>query len=179
MEPNSFSNNSVFSTAARLISLVLIVLIIYHVQSVLLPLIFSMLIAITLFPLARRLESWKIPRLLSSIIAVIVAIIVISGLIYLIVNQVLNIGKTGEDMVARFRGILDVIMEWANRQFGLTNDMISERFNEFTNNLLSNATIYLQTAFNSLGGILSSGVLVPLFVFFMLYYRDLDRKSVV
>lgn len=176
MEPNSFSNNSVFSTAARLISLVLIVLIIYHVQSVLLPLIFSMLIAVTLFPLARRLESWKIPRLLSSIIAVIVAIIVISGLIYLIVNQVLNIGKNGEDMVARFRGILDVIMEWANRQFGLTNDMISERFNEFTNNLLSNATIYLQTAFNSLGGILSSGVLVPLFVFFMLYYRDFFRE---
>src|SRR5690606_8866883 len=117
-----------------------------------------------------------LPILLSSIIAVIVAIIVISGLIYLIVNQVLNIGKNGEDMVARFRGILDVIMEWANRQFGLTNDMISERFNEFTNNLLSNATIYLQTAFNSLGGILSSGVLVPLFVFFMLYYRDFFRE---
>ena len=176
MEPNSFSNNSVFSTAARLISLVLIVIIIYHVQSVLLPLIFSMLIAITLFPLARRLESWKIPRLLSSIIAVIVAIIVISGLIYLIINQVLNIGKNGEDMVARFQGILQVILDWANRQFGLTNDMVSEKFNEFTNNLLSNATIYLQTAFSSLGGILSSGVLVPLFVFFMLYYRDFFRE---
>src|SRR5690606_11401577 len=100
---------------------------------------------------------------------------VISGLIYLIINQVLNIGKNGEDMVAKFRGILQVIMEWANGQFGLTNDMVSEKFNEFTDNLLSNAAVYLQTAINSLGGILSSGVLVPLFVFFMLYYRDFFR----
>jgi len=176
MEQNSFSQTSVFTIAARLISVVLIVLIMYFLQGILVPLLFSMLIAITLFPLAKRLEKWNIPRLLSSIISVITAIIVISGLIYLIVNQVLNIGKNGNDMVVKFQGILATILNWANSQFGITDDMVSQKFHEFTDNALSNASTYIQTAFSSIGGILSSVVLVPLFVFFMLYYRDFFRE---
>src|SRR5690606_9964293 len=125
----------------------------YFLQGVLIPLLFSMLIAITLFPLARRLEIWRVPRLLSSIIAVIVGIIIISGLVYLIVNQVLNIGKNGEDMILKFQGILATILTWANTQFGITDDMVSQKFHEFTDNVLSNASIYLTTAFNSIGGI--------------------------
>lgn len=176
MEQNPYSHTSVFTIAARLISLVLIVLIMYFLQGVLVPLLFSMLIAITLFPLSKRLEKWNTPRLLSSIISVIVAIITIAGLIYLIVNQVLNIGKNGNDMVIKFQGILATILNWANAQFGITNDMVSQKFHEFTDNALSNASKYIQTAFNSIGGILSSVILVPLFVFFMLYYRDFFRE---
>jgi len=176
MDQNPFPQSSVFTIAARLISLVLIVLIMYFLQGILVPLLFSMLIAITLFPLAKLLEKGKIPRLLSSIISVIVAIVVISGLIYLIINQVLNIGKNGEDMVNKFQGILATILNWANTQFGITDDMVSQKFHEFTDNALSNATTYLQTAFSSIGGILSSSILVPLFVFFMLYYRDFFRE---
>jgi len=176
MEHNSFPQSSVFTMAARLISFVLIVLIMYFLQGILVHLLFSILIAIILFPLERRMEMWKIPRLLSSVIAVIIAIVAISGLIYLIVNQVLNIGKNGNDMLAKFQGILATILNWANIKFGITDDMVSQKFHEFTDNVLSNATTYLQTAFSSIGGILSSGVLVPLFVFFMLYYRDFFRE---
>lgn len=176
MEQNPLSQTSVFTIAARLISIVLIILIMYCLQGVLVPLLFSMLIAITLYPLARRMEIWKFPRLLSSIIAVIIGIIVIAGLIYLIVNQALNIGKNGNDMTDKLQGILTVILDWANTKLGLTDIMISQKFHEFTDNALSNATTYLQTAFSSIGGILSSVVLVPLFVFFMLYYRDFFRE---
>jgi len=176
MEQNPLSQSSVFTVAARLISLVLIILIMYLLQSVLVPLLFSMLFAITLYPLSRRMEMWRFPRLLSSIIAVIIGIIVIVGLIYLIVNQALNIGRNGDDMSDKFQNILAVILNWANTKLGLTDVMISQKFHEFTDNALSNATTYLQTAFSSIGGILSSVVLVPLFVFFMLYYRDFFRE---
>lgn len=176
MEQNPLSQTSVFTVAARLISIVLIILIMYCLQGVLVPLLFSMLIAITLYPLARRMEMWKFPRLLSSIISVIIGIIVIAGLIYLIVNQALNIGKNGNDMADKLQGILTVILDWANTKLGLTDVIISQKFHEFTDNALSNATTYLQTAFSSIGGILSSVILVPLFVFFMLYYRDFFRE---
>ncbi|HUH18185.1 AI-2E family transporter [Albibacterium sp.] len=176
MEQNPLSQTSVFTVAARLVSIVLIILIMYCLQSVLVPLLFSMLFAITLYPLSRMMERWKFPRLLSSVIAVIIGIIIISGLIYLIVNQALNIGKNGNDMADKLQGILVVILDWANTKLGVTDVMISQKFHEFTDNALSNATTYLQTAFSSIGGILSSVILVPLFVFFMLYYRDFFRE---
>src|SRR5690606_5994443 len=172
MEKPIIPKSNEYLLAARLITLILILVLFYMLQSVVVPLLFSMLIAITLFPLATRLERWRIPRLLAAIISVIVAIIVISGLIYLIINQVLNIGRNGEDMAARFQEILAVITQWSNEKFGITDDMLSQKFHEFTDDALSNATTYIQRAFSSIGGILSSVVLVPLFVFFMLYYRD-------
>ena len=176
MEKTITPKNNEYILAVRLVTLIFILILSYMLQSVLVPLLFSMLIAITLFPLATLLERWRIPRLLAAIISVIVAIIVIVGLIYLIVNQVLNIGRNGEDMVARFQEILTVITQWTNDKFGITDDMLSQKFHEFTDNALSNATTYIQRAFSSIGGILSSVVLVPLFVFFMLYYRDFFRE---
>ncbi len=176
MEQPSSNSSYTYLLAARLLSLVLILLLIYLLQSILVPLLFSMLFAITLFPLSRLMEKWGTPRVASSIIAVIVAIVVITGLIYLIINQVLNIGKNGEDLINRFKGILETILNWANAQFGITQNMVSDKFHEFTDNALSNAAKYLQTAFSSIGGMLASVILVPLFVFFMLYYRDFFRE---
>lgn len=176
MEKPITPKSNEYLLAARLITLILILVLFYMLQSVVVPLLFSMLIAITLFPLSTRLERWRIPRLLAAIISVIVAIIVISGLIYLIINQVLNIGRNGEDMAARFQEILAVITQWSNEKFGITDDMLSQKFHEFTDDALSNATTYIQRAFSSIGGILSSVVLVPLFVFFMLYYRDFFKE---
>src|SRR5690606_1368458 len=150
--------------------------IMYLLQSVIVPLLFSMLIAISLFPIARQLERLKIPRVVASIVAILLAIVVIAGIIYLIVNQVLNIGRNGGDLLVRFKAVLNTILDWGHRQFGITENMVSQKFKEFTDNALSNASQYLQTAFSSIGGILASAVLVPLFVFFMLYYRDFFRE---
>ena len=162
--------------ASRLLCLILILILVYFLQSVLVPLLFSMLIAISLFPIARFLERWHIPRAIASLLAVILAILVFSGLIYLIVNQVLNIGRNGDDMLARAQSVLSTIMDWGHAQFGITENMVSEKVQEFTDNALSNASRYIQTAFSSIGGVLASVVLVPLFVFFMLYYRDFFRE---
>lgn len=162
--------------ASRLLCLILILVIIYFLQSVIVPLLFSMLIAISLYPIARFLERWRLPRAIASVLAIILAILIFSGLMYLIVNQVLNIGRNGEDLLLRAKSVLNTIMDWGHRQFGITENMVSEKVQEFTDNALANASRYLQTAFSSIGGILASVVLVPLFVFFMLYYRDFFKE---
>src|SRR3546814_19852607 len=79
--------------AASLFCLVLIVVILYYLQSVVVPLLFSILIAISLFPIARRLENWRLPKAAAAIISVIIAIFVFAGLIYFIFYQVIIIGN--------------------------------------------------------------------------------------
>src|SRR5690606_42141034 len=64
--------------AANLLSLVLIVTILYYLQSIIVPLLFAILIAISLFPIARQLENWRLPKVAAAIISVIIAIAVIA-----------------------------------------------------------------------------------------------------
>jgi predicted PurR-regulated permease PerM len=162
--------------AAQLICLVLIVGIIYYLQGLVLLLIFSMMMAMILFPLANRLEKWRLPRVLSSLVCIIVAVVVLVAVFYLIVNQVLSIGRNGSDLVTKFEGIYHTIMNWAEQQFGVSQRAIVDRVKASADNAMSNATSYLQTAFSSIGGLLGNTLLVPVFVFFMLTYRDFFRE---
>ncbi|HYH56681.1 MAG TPA: AI-2E family transporter, partial [Anseongella sp.] len=92
--------------AASLLCLVLIVTILYFLQSVIVPLLFAILIAISLYPIAKRLENWRLPKLASAVISVIIAIIIIAGLIYFIVNQVIIIGHTDFNLHDKFISIV-------------------------------------------------------------------------
>ena len=122
--------------------------------------------------MCRLLERWKLPRAAASIIAVIVATLVVAGLLYFIVNQVIVIGKNGEDLSKNFVNIYDSIQTFLEQKFGVEPGALTNRLREQGQNALSNAGTYLSAAFSSAGGTLANAVLVPLYIFFFLYYRD-------
>ncbi|WP_134091726.1 AI-2E family transporter [Olivibacter sp. XZL3] len=165
-----------FELAASLLSLVLIIAVLYFLQSVLVPLMFSILISISLYPVARFLEKLNMHRALSSILAVILAILIIAGLIWFIVHQVIVIGHDGTNLQRKFLTIFNTIQHWITAKFGVEPGEITARIKELSNRALSNAGVYLSAAFGSVGGILAGLVIVPLFSFFLLYYRDFFRE---
>lgn len=158
--------------ANRLLVLFLIIALAYFLKSLLVPVLFAIILAITLFPLCRFLEKFNLPRAAASIISVIFAVLVVSGLIYFIVNQVIVIGKNGEDISKNFVNIYDSIQTFLNNKFGLEPGALTSRLREEGQNALSNAGTYISAAFSSAGGTLANGILVPLYIFFFLYYRD-------
>jgi len=165
-----------YELASSLISLVLIIAVLYFLQSVLVPLMFSILIAISLYPVARFLERFNLHRALSSILAVILAILVITGLIWFIIHQVIVIGHNGTDLQSKFLTIFNTIQQWITVKFGVEPGQLTAKVKELSNEALSNAGTYLSAAFGSVGGILAGVIIVPLFSFFLLYYRDFFRE---
>src|SRR5680860_1154266 len=110
---------SSFILAAQLLVLFLIIAMAYFLKSILVPVLFAIILAITLFPLCRLLERLKLPRAAASVIAVITATLVLSGIIYFIVNQVIVIGKDGDDIARNFVNIYDSIQIFLENKFGL------------------------------------------------------------
>jgi len=115
-------------------------------------------------------------RALSAILSVILAIIIISGLIWFIIHQVIVIGKNGTDLQHKFMTIFNTIQKWVTLRFGVEPGEMTKKIQELSNEALSHAGTYLSAAFGSVGGILASAVIVPLFTFFLLYYRDFFRE---
>lgn len=162
--------------AASLIALSLIIALMYVLQGVLLPLLFSILIAISLYPVAIFFERLRLGKAFSALMAVIVAIAVLSGLLWFIVHQVIVIGRDGAEIQQKFLSIFDTIQTWLHDQFGIEPTQVTERLRSQANELLSHAGSYLSAAFGSLGNVVAGMVLVPLFSFFLLYYRVFFRE---
>lgn len=167
---------SSFILASKLLVLFLIITLAYFLQGIIVPVLFAIIFAITLYPLCRLLERAKLPRAAASIISVVFATLTVSGIIYFIVSQVIVIGKNGENIAGNFLNIYDSIQIFLERKFGVAPGTLTNRLREEGQNIISHAGTYLSAAFSSAGGTLANAVLIPLYVFFFLYYRDFFKE---
>ena len=106
----------------------------------------------------------------------LIAIILTGALIWLIIHQVVIIGSGGSEWQSRFIHIIQTIQNWVTVRFGIEQGQITEQITTFTNRAVSNAGVIVSAAFGSVGSILAGVVIVPLFTFFLLYYRDFFRE---
>lgn len=164
-------NSSTANIAYSLITMVIIVWIMYVIQGILVPFLFSILLAIALHPLASKLEQWGIPRVLSAILCVVIAISILSGLVWFIVDQVIQIGSGDFNLTQKISQIWSTIERFLTRTFGLQPTDLWNQIRESTMQVVSNATSYLTIFFGSAGNTIANIVMIPLYMFFLLYYR--------
>ncbi len=176
MENNDNKKPYSFELASSLLALTLILALMYVTQGVLLPVIFSILIAISLYPLARLFEKIRLGKAFAAILAVIVSIAVISGLAWFIVYESIIISKDASAITQKVMAVLESGQKWLETTFGIERTEVVEKLHEQTNKTMENAGSMLSSTFGSIGNILASAILVPLLSFFLLYYRDFFRE---
>lgn len=175
MEENKIKQPYAIQLAASLLALTLIVAFMYVTQGVLVPLLFSILISISLFPLAKLLERLRLGKAFAAILAVMVAIAVISGIGWFIVHQSIVISKDASAITEKVLSVVERAQLWLEDSFGIQRTAVSEHLREQGNSLLANMGSMASATFGSIGSMLAAAILVPLFSFFLLYYRDFFR----
>ncbi|WP_185974329.1 AI-2E family transporter [Litoribacter populi] len=106
-------------------------------------------------------------------------ILIVAGVITLLVNQVIVIGQDGDDLGKNFVEIYDSITAWVETTFGIQRGELTLRVREEGQKAASNAGTYLLAIFGSAGGTIANFVLVPIFIFFILYYRDFFKEFLI
>lgn len=154
-----------------LLTLVLVVLILYTLQSVLIPVLFSILIAISLFPLTRFFERMRLGKAFSALLAVIIALAVMVAIGWFIVYESILIGKDATSITEKMLNVFESGMNWTQDLFGWNRTEIMEKLRVQSSKAMENIGGILSSTFGSLGNILAGVVLVPLFSFFLLYYH--------
>src|SRR6201986_4190583 len=61
-----------------------------NLRSILIPFSFALFLAILLNPLVDKLMAWKVPRVLSIVLALVAAIMVIAGIWYFLATQMMH-----------------------------------------------------------------------------------------
>lgn len=176
MESKSTKKGYAIDLASSLFALILIITLMYISQSVLLPILFATLISISLFPMARFFERQRLGKAFSALLCVLIAIAIISAVMWFIVHQSIIIGKDATAITDKVLSVLEEGQVWLDKQFGIGRNQVMEKLREQGNKALENAGGVITTTFGSIGNMIAGAVLVPLYAFFMLYYRDFFRE---
>jgi predicted PurR-regulated permease PerM len=162
--------------AGWLISAVLIVIILYTLRELLVPLTFSVLFAVLLYPICAVLERWRVPRLWAITIAQILFFAVLVGLIYLASVQIASFGEELPHLEKKANYWIDQGQDFLSDNFRLSRRKQYTEGRKYLTEALKNSASLLTGAVATTTGTIASAALVPLFVFFFLLYRDFFRR---
>jgi predicted PurR-regulated permease PerM len=160
-------------TALILLMLWLLLYGIYLGQSILLPLGFSFLFAVLLRPLEKKLETWKIHRVVAILLSLLVAIVILSGILVLISTQAASLVRDVPAMKANLLKLWHNCQEFLERSFHLNEQRQQQMLDNAKKNTLNDLGNVLTRMLGTLGASIADLLLVPVYVFFFLYYREL------
>lgn len=153
--------------------IIIIIFVMIMAKPILVPLLVSGYIAMLMTSFCNRLERFKIPRSLAAFVALLLCTVVLFGILYFVVTQlqqfVRDLDANFEDNLNRFvisinRSVMDFCGVDLGMRYGFETKKLIAFINSGNTNIREIAMITL--------GTLSDLLLLPIFIFFLLIYRD-------
>jgi len=167
-EPRS---SHIFRLACIFIVIVLLVTSLYYLKAVLVPMLFAIIFAVMLFPFCIRLEKWGFGKGLASFATVFMTTVFLGFLVYLLFNQVSAFITHAPQLSDKLDSIVRSIRDFAADRFHLKKTVVADKIQEQIGELENNSGGILSSVIAHLPVFLINLFMVPLYVFFLLYYR--------
>lgn len=166
------TNKVIYNITVKLFFLGLIITLLKVAQPVLLPLAVAILFSFLLMPISQKLESWKVPRGLAIIISLLVAVLLVAALIYFFYSQVLMFVNDWPELSKQLSAKIDKLFSFISERFNYSEVEQKNWLNERLQSAGSSAASYALGIFSATGSFIASVALLPIFIFFLTYYRD-------
>lgn len=164
--------------ASSLVALIATVYILYVLRETIIPLAFSILLAILLHPVCAWLEVRKVPRISAILLSILALFTVIVVLVYVVSMQIGSFAEELPRITEKAEAILDQTLTMGERYLNISRtQQVSEAKKYLINALSEGRAVLLNTLVTTTGAI-STFVLIPLYIFFFLLYRDFFRMFV-
>ena len=160
-----------------LLSLCLITIILYFGQDILFPISISLLFAILLRPIVAFLnKKFKFPHVIAVLVAVILLVLVIATIIFFISWQVSDItddwNKIKHNLSVQFKHL----QRWINQRYHVSYFKQQNYINQVTEDTLKSGGSLMGKTLISFSDALLNMVLIPIYTFLILLYRNLFIK---
>jgi len=169
MLPSLKLNNRIM----QLIGLALLAAVVFYAQSILVPLGFSFLFSIVLLPVYRLIKKTKLPESIAILITILVGFLIVSTIIGIISMQLSNLLSDTATLEKNITTHLKEIAVWIQDKTGFGVQQQTKFLNQQIASLKSSSGVIISGTASSLGSILVWFGLVPLYIFLILYYKNL------
>ncbi|WP_353722491.1 AI-2E family transporter [Dyadobacter sp. 676] len=177
--PNKDRETPVYlKLASTLVAIIATVYILYTLRETLIPLAFSILLAILLHPVCAWLELRKIPRIGAILLSILTLFTAIVILVYVVSVQIGSFAEELPRITEKAEAILDQTLTMGERYLNISRTQQVNEAQKYLINALSEGRAFLLNTLVTTTGAISTFVLIPLYIFFFLLYRDFFRMFV-
>lgn len=145
----------------------------YIGQSIIVPLVFAIIIAILLHPVVNFFIKKKINRIIAIIITLLLTIIIIAGLGTLLISQLSRFSTSWPVLVEKFTVLINGFINDAGRYFDINPQEIHNWIKKSTDEILNTSNAAIGKTLVSLGSGIVVLFLIPVYIFLILFYQPL------
>lgn len=158
--------------ALALLSVTIIVYWLVVLQDVLVPVLIAMILSMSIFPLANWLEVKGLGRVWAVTVTLILFTAVAVGVIWLASTQIANFGEMIPQLEKRILEWFNQIQRWGENTLHVAKQAQITQLKKYGTGMLSSGGTLFTTALSTTGSVLGNLSLIPIYMFFFLYYRD-------
>lgn len=160
----------------QLLLVVLIAFIIVQCKTVLVPLYFSVLISILLLPLTSLFEKTGLPRAVAALLSVLLALVVISTIIYLLSFQIIAFLNDIPAIKLHLVEHYETLQHWIEQRFNISTIQQKSLVNNATAGIQDTGIIYIKETFLSVTETFAFIIFTLIYSLLILYYRHTIKK---
>lgn len=138
-------------------------------EDILIPICYALLLSILLNPLVNKMVRAKIPRVLAISLAITLALLIFTGILYILGHQLSSFAELAPEFKLKFERISNDLQIWIRQTFGIT----LRRQNEMLSDAMENMKEYILSTILTFADIIGIFVLLPIYVFLILYYKPM------
>lgn len=158
-----------------LLAVMLTVVVLFYGKPLILLFVVSGLLAFLLLPMARKVESFGLPRWVGALVATIVLLVLVLGCFVLVGWQLTSFADDLPALQAAFSTKGLALQEWIEQQAHISQRDQLNWFNDRVADLASSGGNIIMQVFSGTGAVLSSIVPIPIIVFLLLILKDKFR----
>lgn len=168
---NNFKIPFYAKSALIFVSVFAFVFIMYIGQDIIVPIVYALVFAILLNPFVNFLINKRLGKIAAITIIVVISIIVVSLVLYLLFSSISMFSESYPKFKLKLDATVDQLVKWASHEFGYGKSKINSWLRDAKSDTISN---YANgETLSQLGQISVTLVLIPVYLFMILYYKSL------
>lgn len=164
--------------AVELIGLYFLGTIIFIGRDVITPLVMAFFLSIILLPAYRFLRKRRLPEGLSIALSLLLLVVLLVLIVWFFTSQISNLIADFPQIKENVKIHLNNLSAWVGTKFGITAERQTQMISNYNDKLLNYAGSVLGGAASSLTGIFIFIGLLPIYIFLMLFYKNLLLRFV-
>jgi predicted PurR-regulated permease PerM len=151
---------------------------IYIGRDIITPLVMAFFLSIILLPVYRWLRARKLPEGLSIGLSLVLLIIIVGMIIWFFSSQISGFVSDFPQIKSNVQAHLNSLSQWLGKTTGISAEKQTQMIGDYNDKLLNLATGMLGGAAASVSGVLIFIGLLPIYIFLMLFYKNLILRFV-
>lgn len=162
-----------FKYTIIMLGLILLYIVLLYGKYILMPLTMSALLAMLLEPLSKKLEKLKVGRVGAIILGMVIVSVVLAGIISLLSIQFVQFADRLPEANTKLQMISTDLLMLFQDWFGIAPEQQIDFLQRGLGNVINKSGQYLSTALGATTSVFTTLAILPFFVFFMMYYKEM------